>query len=315
MGTSCCCCNHCSLNVFEEKNDDNNNKYQNNDLKDFDFPIIKKEIIPEVERKIKEKTGFETYKAKELYLNKDKHKIEGTYIQYNRGCILYALLNNGYVDENDVPDSMKYYKDHSHKEEENNAENLLKRTMSILDLAQLWMNIGGESAYLEIDFEEAKLRIYSYLNEYFNDIETQSDKEKKLFMEKVFAMTWQTKDYFELLGNLKQNIKNTLFSEIPKIKDNPSIKNAIEKNIIKERDIIKYGRHCFIFDKVIEKNSVKKYVFQDSLAYFRESSKDKNYNNCDFSIKGYISANEDSIFLNLKDTKQLEIGIVDIIIN
>lgn len=315
MGTSCCCCNHCSLNVFEEKNDDNNNKYQNNDLKDFDFPIIKKEIIPEVERKIKEKTGFETYKAKELYLNKDKHKIEGTYIQYNRGCILYALLNNGYVDENDVPDSMKYYKDHSHKEEENNAENLLKRTMSILDLAQLWMNIGGESAYLEIDFEEAKLRIYSYLNEYFNDIETQSDKEKKLFMEKVFAMTWQTKDYFELLGNLKQNIKNTPFSEIPKIKDNPSIKNAIEKNIIKERDIIKYGRHCFIFDKVIEKNSVKKYVFQDSLAYFRESSKDKNYNNCDFSIKGYISANEDSIFLNLKDTKQLEIGIVDIIIN
>ena len=315
MGTSCCCCNHCCLNVFEEKNDDNNNKYQNNDLKDFDFPIIKKEIIPEVERKIKEKTGFETYKAKELYLNKDKHKIEGTYIQYNRGCILYALLNNGYVDENDVPDSMKYYKDHSHKEEENNAENLLKRTMSILDLAQLWMNIGGESAYLEIDFEEAKLRIYSYLNEYFNDIETQSDKEKKLFMEKVFAMTWQTKDYFELLGNLKQNIKNTLFSEIPKIKDNPSIKNAIEKNIIKERDIIKYGRHCFIFDKVIEKNSVKKYVFQDSLAYFRESSKDKNYNNCDFSIKGYISANEDSIFLNLKDTKQLEIGIVDIIIN
>ena len=346
MGTSSCCSCRC-LNIIEDPKDgkvitfENNNisqqkkkeisfsnanvnlnqntglinQYQNNDLKDFDFPIINKEIIPEVEQKIKEMTGFETYKAKEVNLNKYKHKIEGTYIQYNRGCILYALLNNGYIDEKDIPDSMKYYKDHSHKEEKNNAENLLKRTMSILDLAQLWMNIGGESAYLEIDFEEAKLRIYSFLNEYFSDTGPQSDEEKKSFMEKVFAMTWQTKDYFELLGNLKQNIKNTLFSEIPRIKDNPSIKNALDKNIIKERDIIKYGRHCFIFDKITEENSVKKYVFQDSLAYFRESSKDKNYNNCDFSKKGYISANEDSIFLNLKDTKQLEIGIVDIIIN
>ena len=308
MGTSSCCC----LNVIGEPN---SYQYQNNDFKDFDFPIIKKEIIPEVEQKIKEMTGFETYGPKEISLNKNKHKIEGTYIQYNRGCILYALLNNGYIDEKDVPDSMKFYKDHSHKEEKNNAEFLLKRTMSVLDLARLWMNLGGESPYLEIGFEEAKLRIYSYLNEYFNDIRSKSDEDKKLFMEKVFSMTWQTKDYFELLGNLNKNVKNTLFSNILILKDNPSIKNAIDNKIIKERDIIKYGRHCFIFDKIIEGNSGKKYIFQDSLAYFREFVKDKNYNNCDFSTKGYITANEDSKFINLNDTKEVEIGIVDIIIN
>ena len=34
-------------------------------MKDFDFPIINKEIIPEVEQKIKDMTGFEIYKAKE----------------------------------------------------------------------------------------------------------------------------------------------------------------------------------------------------------------------------------------------------------
>ena len=316
MGTSCCCSCRC-LNVIEEPNANkvDTYQYQIHDLKDFDFPIIKKEIIPGVEQKIREMTGFETYGPKEISLNNNKHKIEGTYIQYNRGCILYALLNNGYIDEKDVPDSMKFYKDHSHKDEKNNADFLLKRAISVLDLAQLWMNIGGESPYLEIDFDEAKLRIYSYLDEYFNNMGQKSDEDKKLFMEKVFAMTWQTKDYFELLGNLKQNVKNTLFSEIPKIKDNPSIKNAIDKNIIKERDIIKYGRHCFIFDKIVGEGSEKKYVFQDSLAYFRELTKDKNYNNCDFSKKGYILANEDSKYINLKDSKELEIGIVDIIIN
>ena len=291
---------------------------QYDNLEDFDFPIISKEIIREVEEKIKEATGFEPYGPKEIKLKKNRHKIEGTYIQYNRGCILYAILNNGYIDEKFIPDSMKCYKDHHHKEEANNAQNLLKRAMSVIDLAQLWMNIGGECPYLEIDFEEAKKRIYSFLNEYFDNKGPKTEemeKDDKIFMEKVFAMTWQSKDYFELLGKLEKYIKKTRFNEISEIKDNACIKNAIDKNYIKERDIIKYGRHCFIFDKILEKEGNKKYFFQDSLAYFRQSIKDKNYNNCDFAVKGYILANEDSKFINLEDSEELEIGLVEITIS
>ena len=287
------------INVIEE--------YKTNDLKDFYFPIIEKGIIEEVEKKIKDITGFQTYGPMKIKLNMNKQKIEGTYNQYNRGCILYALINNGYIDEKYIPESMKYYKDHHHREEAYNGENLLKRAMSVIDLAQLWINIGGECPYLEIDLEEAKKRIYSFLNEHFDKVDD------KNFMTKVFAMTWQCKDYFELLGKLEKNIKKTLFAQVPEIKDNPCIKSAIDKNIIKERDIIKYGRHCFIFEKTFEENNKKKYIFQDSLAYFRDITKDQNYNNCDFTKKGYISANEDSKFINLKDTKELEIGLVEVI--
>ena len=293
--------------------DDNEDEY----IKDFYFPIIEKKIIKEVEEKIKIETGFETYRPMKIKLNKNKQKIEGTYNQYNRGCILYALLNNGYIDEKFIPDSVKYYKDHHHREEKYNNENLLKRTISLIDLAQLWINIGGQCPYLEIDLEEAKKRIYSFLNEFFDNKspEIENEKENIKFMGKVFAMTWQSKDYFELLGNLEKNIKKTLFTEMESIKDNPCIKNAIDNNIIKNRDIIKYGRHCFIFEKTFEENNKKKYVFQDSLAYFRQKTNDKNYEGCDYSQKGYILANEDSKFITLKDTKELEIGLVEVIID
>ena len=132
-------------------------------------------------------------------------------------------------------------------------------------------------------------------------------------MKKVSQMTWQTKDYFDLLGNVK--IEYTKLIDIREINDDPCIKNGIEKNIIKERDIIKYSRHCFIFDKVLEEKSKKKYYFQDSLAYFRQTDKnEKNYNNCDFTKKGYVIANEDSNFINIKDPNILEIGIVKVIV-
>ena len=77
-------------------------------------------------------------------------------------------------------------------------------------------------------------------------------------------MTWQNKDYFELIGKL--NVKYTSLRE--KLKTNPYIKNGIEKNIIKNDDIIKFGRHLFIFEKIIEEGERKIYSFQDSLSYF-----------------------------------------------
>ena len=301
----------------------------------FDMPEISKEDFKEIETKIEKMTGFRPYKYKEIKLRRDMHKINGTYYQFNKGCILYSIINNGHIDEQFIPDSMKYYVDHSHKEDQRNDTDFLKKIMSTIDLAQLWMNIGGECPYLEINLNEVRNRIYFVLKDFFDyEEKEESEKMKKENLEKkineeenitnipkaktnvlkkVFEMTWQSKDYFELLG--KVQIKYTRLVDIPEIQDNPCIKNAINKNIIKKRDIIKYGRHCFIFDEVIEKDSQKQYSFQDSLAYFRKDDKDeKNYNNCNFDIKGYIFANEDSRFINITDPKEKEIGIVKLII-
>lgn len=296
MGTSCCRC-YC---LFESRNWE----ISEGNIKEFEYPTISDEDYLDVENKIQETTGFEPYKSMNIKLNKKIHKIEGTYYQYNKGCILYALLNNGYIDEKYIPASMKYYKDHSHREDKKNDQDFLRRIMSVIDLSHLWINIGGECPFLEIGLKEAKKRIYYVLKDYFNNPNTE-------IMKKVAEMTWQTKDYFELLGKVK--IKYTPLNDILEIKEDACIKEAIDKNIIKKRDIIKYGRHCFIFDDVLEKDSKKIYSFQDSLAYFRQATKDKNYNNCDFSKKGYIFAQDDAKFIKINNPNEIEIGIVEIL--
>ena len=108
MGTSCCRC-YC---LFESRNWE----ISEGNIKEFEYPTISDEDYLDVENKIQETTGFEPYKSMNIKLNQNMHKIEGTYYQYNKGCILYALLNNGYIDEKYIPASMKYYKDHSHRE-------------------------------------------------------------------------------------------------------------------------------------------------------------------------------------------------------
>jgi hypothetical protein len=65
----------------------------------------------EVIKKIEELTGFSMYKSFNLNLNKEKKKIEGVYFQYDKGCILYSLINEGWLDEKY---SMKFYKNHNY---------------------------------------------------------------------------------------------------------------------------------------------------------------------------------------------------------
>lgn len=77
-------------------------------------------------------------------------------------------------------------------------------------------------------------------------------------------MTWQNIDYYDLLGDIKVKF----FPLMDKIEKNPCIKNGIDQGIIKKGDIIKYGRHCFIFTKKYEENCQIIYSFQDSLSYF-----------------------------------------------
>jgi hypothetical protein len=305
--------NHINSNSESQNSPLYTNNYSINDnielsndiakLKDFEIPIIREDEYRQVEKKIEEVTGFKTYYPLKIKLNKTRHKINGTYFQYNKGCILYALINAGWVDEKLIPDSMKFYKDHNHQEDEINNTNILRRSMSIIDLAQLWMNLGGECPYLEIDLQEVKNKIFLVLQEYFQN---PNDN----LMKKIALMTWQNKDYFELIGKI--NVKYTPLRE--KLNINPCIKNAINQNITKKDDLIKFGRHFINFEKIIEERDGKIYSFQDSLSYFFKKRPTPNHNNCECDKKkGFIFTQEDCRLINLNDDEQMDIGILEVV--
>ena len=306
MGTSCCCCRDPHTITFHNEID---TTYSDNpvDLKIFKFPEISFDVYELVQNKIREMTGFKPYNQMKIDLNKIQKEIKGTYFQYNKGCIIYALINNGWIDEQYIPDSMKFYKDHNHWEDQKNDTDFLRKCMSVIDLAQLWVNIGGDCPYLEIDLNEVRKRIYLVLKDYFDTPSTD-------IMKKVASMTFQTKDYYELIGKI--NIKYTPLMEL--IKDNPCIKKGIDENIIKKRDMIKFGRHCFIYDETFEEDGKQIYSFQDSLSYFHRGRLNRrpnpNYENCECDgKKGFVFASEDSPLINVKNTEEFEIGILSVI--
>ena len=306
MGTSCrCCCEPITASLINETD----TTYSDNpvDLKIFKFPEISFDVYELVQNKITEMTGFKPYNQMKIDLNKIQKEIKGTYFQYNKGCIIYALINNGWIDEQYIPDSMKFYKDHNHWEDQKNDTDFLRKCMSVIDLAQLWVNIGGDCPYLEIDLNEVRKRIYLVLKDYFDSPSTD-------IMKKVASMTFQTKDYYELIGKI--NIKYTPLMEL--IKDNPCIKKGIDGNIIKKRDMIKFGRHCFIYDETFEEDGKQIYSFQDSLSYFHRGRLNRrpnpNYENCECDgKKGFVFASEDSPLINVKNTEEFEIGILSVI--
>lgn len=297
--------NNTQYNNISSSNDENSSKSLNDlkQLESFEIPTITEKEFKEVEKKIEEETGFKTYRPSKIKLNKNKQKIRGTYFQYNKGCILYVLLNGGWIDEKFIPDSMKFYKEHNHKEDELNDKNMLRRIMSIIDLAQLWMNIGGKCPYLEISLKEVKKRIFLVLKEYFQNPDT-------TLMKKIASMSWQNKDYYELIGDI--NVKCILLRE--KLNKHPCIKNAIDQNIIKNGDLIKFGRHFIIFDQIIDEGPKKIYSFQDSLSYFFKTFPTPNHNNCECDKeKGFVFAQEDSGLINIDDNDEFEIGILEVI--
>ena len=306
MGTNCCCCYE---PITASLNNEIDTTYSDNpvDLKIFKFPEISFDVFELVQNKITEMTGFKPYNQMKIDLNKIQKEIKGTYFQYNKGCIIYALINNGWIDEQYIPDSMKFYKDHNHWEDQKNDTDFLRKCMSVIDLAQLWVNIGGDCPYLEIDLNEVRKRIYLVLKDYFDAPSTD-------IMKKVASMTFQTKDYYELIGKI--NIKYTPLMEL--IKDNPCIKKGIDENIIKKRDMIKFGRHCFIYDETFEEDGKQIYSFQDSLSYFHRGRLNRrpnpNYENCECDgKKGFVFASEDSPLINVKNTEEFEIGILSVI--
>ena len=224
------------------------------------------------------------------------------YFQYDKGCILYALINEGWVDENNIPDSIKFYKNHTYAQDERTNDFLIRKIVSIVELAQLWINLGGYSPYFEIDFEEAKRRIYTVIGYYFINNE-QSE------LKKALKMSLQNVHYYSLIGNI--NVKYFLLRE--KINNNPTLKNAIDHNLIIKGDILVTGNHFIIFNGIVDEDSKKAYSFIDSLSFIYKKD-DQLHANCKiYGNEGIVNAFENSPLINTEDTDQLKIGKLEIL--
>lgn len=277
-------------------NSQKNKKEENDEDDDDEFNY--EEII----KKVEEITGFKTYHTFEVKLNKEKKKIKGVYYQNDRGCILYSLINQGWVDEKFIPDSMKFYKNHTYSQDNRNFKySILIKILSRLDLAHLWTNLGGLSPYVEIDVEEAKKRIYRIIGRY---LESKNEEEIK----KALEMSKQNVNYYTIVGKL--NVKIIRFRDIEEIKEKPTIKNAIDSGIIKEEDILEVGDHFFCYNGKKLENNVLAYSFLDSISNYYKKNKDKlRSSNCViYENDGIVNAFDECPLLNIEDTDERQIA-------
>ena len=91
------------------------------------------------EERLYKMAGFIPYKPYKVEFSKTKKNPDGIYFQYNNGCVLYSIINIGYLDDKDIPSSMKYYKNHNYSQDEKTYLATLRRILSLIDLAQLWI--------------------------------------------------------------------------------------------------------------------------------------------------------------------------------
>ena len=267
----------------------------------------------DIETKIKEITEFNLYGPLNIKLKKKPKKIKGIYFQYDKGCILYALINGGWINEKYIPDSMKFYKCHSYQDDPRDDKHYLRKMISLIDLAQLWMNLGGKSPYLEIDVIEAKKRIFNVLKYYFD---TENIEIKKKEIKNAFHMTLQNIEYYKIIGNI--NIKYILLKEYKnkELIENPSLKKAIDLNIIKKDDIVLFKDHFFIYDGLIYNNGNKLYSFIDSLTPIYGKKDDKEHENGIINkIEGKFIAYENNIVINMINNEEIKVGKLEIINN
>ena len=185
---------------------------------------------------------------------------------------------------------------------------IFNKLLSLIDLANLWTNLGGLSPYKEIDVDEARRRIYKIIGRFF--VTNDSGELKK-----AYNMSRQFINYYTLIGDL--NVKIVRLKDIDKIKDNPTIKKAIELEVIKKEDIIVVGYHFFSYNGEIIENGKKAFSFIDSISNFYKTKKDEKLRKSDCIIyenDGKISAFENCLLVNKEDSEEEQFGKLEIIL-
>ena len=254
--------------------------------------------------------GFEPYKAYKVEFSKTYKQPDGIYFQYNNGCVLYSLMNIGYLDDKHIPSSMKYYKNHNYSQDEKTYEATLRRILSLIDLAQLWINLGGIVPYKvdgkEVPLEEIKNKVFNIIKE------TIDKKDKKLEdIKPALKIVGNNERFMTILGNIPIKPIFLKDCEFSKNLDKLNLKSAIDKGYIKENDPVFCLNHFIVYKGIINEDSKKYYVFHDSMTNVYkvkmwESMKDSKI----FFDKGIIHSPEDSTLLNLEETDEKTVGIL-----
>ena len=262
------------------------------------------------EERLYKMVGFEPYKAYKVEFSKTYKQPDGIYFQYNNGCVLYSLMNIGYLEDKHIPSSMKYYKNHNYSQDEKTYEATLRRILSLIDLAQLWINLGGIVPYKvdgkEVPLEEIKNKVFNIIKE------TIDKKDKKLEdIKPALKIVGNNERFMTILGNIPIKPIFLKDCEFSKNLEKLNLKSAIDKGYIKENDPVFCLNHFIVYKGIINEDSKKYYVFHDSMTNVYkvkmwESMKDSKI----FFDNGIIHSPEDSTLLNLEETDEKTVGIL-----
>ena len=205
------------------------------------------------EQKIYTVAGFEPYKEYKVEFRKSIKKPDGIYFQYMNGCVLYSLINIGYLDEVHIPSSMKFYKNHNYSQDEKTYVATLRRILSILDLAQLWLNLGGDVPYKE-NGKEISLDIIK--NKAYDIIKKSIDKEDRKLedIQPALKLVANHERFMTVIGKIPVKPIFLKDSEFSKDLDKLNLKSAIDKGYIKKNDSVFCLNHFIAFNGVIEED-------------------------------------------------------------
>lgn len=262
------------------------------------------------EEKLYKMVGFQPYKSYKVEFSKTIKKPDGIYFQYNNGCVLYSLINIGYLDEKHIPDSMKFYKNHNYSQDEKTYKATLIRILSLIDLAQLWINLGGIVPYKEngkeISLEEVK-------NKVFDIIKKSIDKEDKKLedIKPALKIVGNNERFMTIIGNIPIKPIYLKDCEYSKDLDKLNLKSAIDKGYIKENESIFCLNHFIVYKGIIIEDSKKYYVFHDSMTNVYKIKKWESMEGSKiFYDNGIIHSPENSTLLNLEETNEKTVGIL-----
>ena len=265
------------------------------------------------EERLYKMAGFEPYKSYKVEFSKIKKKPDGIYFQYNNGCVLYSIINIGYLDEKDIPSSMKFYKNHNYSQDEKTYEATLKRILSLIDLAQLWINLGGIVPYKEngkeISLEAVKEKV-------FNIIKKSIDNENKKLddIKPALKIVGNNERFMTIIGNIPIKPVYLKDCEYSKDLEKLNLKSAIDKGYIKEDDPVFCLNHFIVYKGIVNKNSKKYYLFHDSMTNVYKIKMWESMVGSEISFdEGIIHSPEDSTLLNLEETDQKTVGILKLL--
>ena len=262
------------------------------------------------EEKIYKIAGFDMYKAYKVEFQKKIKKPDGIYFQYNNGCVLYCLINIGYLDEKDIPSSMKYYKNHNYSQDEKTYEATLRRILSLIDLAQLWINLGGIVPYKENDkivpLETIKNKVFDIIKQSIDN------KNKKLEdIQPALKIVGNNARFMTVIGNIPIKPIYLKDCEYSQKLEKLNLKSAIDGGFIKENDAVFCLNHFIAYNGIITDNSKKYYEFLDSLTNAYKVKKWESMEGCKiFYDDGIVHAPEDSALLNIEETSEKTVGIL-----